>query len=79
MPIPRDKLLHLAAGAGISLVVALATTAPWLGAAAAAAAAIGKEVHDHYRQGRTVDLLDAAATARAGALVAAIVGAIGWP
>lgn len=77
MNIPKDKLLHAGAGALIALLVGLATGMPWVGAAAALVAAVGKEVYDRqHPETHTQDIMDAVVTAAAGVAVAAILGAL---
>lgn len=72
MNIPKDKLLHAAAGAAISVLIGLVTQTPWLGAMAALVAAIGKEWYDRNHRGHTVDVADAAVTIGAGAAAAGV-------
>lgn len=75
--LPKDKLLHIAAGAAISLAVGLLTGTPWLGAAAAVVAGFGKELYDRQHPDKhTPDMLDAIATAVAGAVAAGVLGAL---
>lgn len=67
--IPRDKLLHLAAGAAVSFA-ALMFAGPGWAAIAGIVAGIAKELYDRDRRDRhTVDGMDAVATAIPGALI----------
>ena len=49
-----DKLLHVAGGAGISVMVGYSTGKPWLGLASGCAAGVAKEVYDHSVSGETL-------------------------
>ena len=76
--IPYDKALHVAYGALLALLGALAALVIgqplWLGALLLAALfAVGKEVYDRITRRGTPDALDAVATV-AGALPTVIVG-----
>ena len=68
MRIPKDKAMHLAAGAATSVVVFCATGNPWLGFAAAVVAGAAKEYWDSKGHG-CVELMDFVATTAGGLLI----------
>jgi len=69
--IPKDKLLHILAGAGITLALSLVLPM-WVAFALACCAGIGKEIYDYfYPATHTADGMDFVATV-GGALVAAL-------
>lgn len=70
--IPRDKILHFAAGAAVSLLVCLFASA-WFGVVASLVAGGAKEWHDR-KHGGTADFLDAVATVLGGFVVATVFG-----
>lgn len=68
----KDKILHIAAGAAVSLI-GCALYGPPLGIALAVAAGVGKEWYDSKGHG-TVDNMDALATIGGGAVMAGLWG-----
>lgn len=73
--IPRDKILHLAAGALVALAACMVFSTGWAGVAAALIAGCAKEWYD-AKHGGTVDFLDTVATVLGGMATAGIYGAL---
>lgn len=71
--IPRDKLLHILAGALIAAVAWAASGDAAAGIVAAVVIGAGKELWDAGQPDRTPDVLDAIATAAGGVLLWAVV------
>lgn len=73
--IPRDKLLHAAAGAGIALIACVIFSTGWAGVLGALIAGAAKEWYDGAHSG-TVDFLDTAATILGGMGAAGLYGVL---
>lgn len=73
--IPKDKILHLAAGALVALAACLLFSTGWAGVAAAFLVGCAKEWYD-AKHGGVVDFLDTAATVLGGMATAGVYGAL---
>ena len=67
---PRDKILHIIAGAVIAAALSLVLT-PVMGFFAGVIAGAAKEIRDRYTEGATEDWMDFGATA-GGAVIGAL-------
>ena len=66
--IAKDKQLHFAVGAAVSVIAVYVSGAAWLGVGVAAVLGAGKEVYDHlHRDRHTPDIYDFLATVAGGA------------
>lgn len=73
--IPRDKLQHAAAGAGVALIGCVIFSTGWAGVLFAALAGAGKEWYD-AKHGGTSDFNDTIATVLGGMVLAALYGVL---